>query len=610
MGEDVAKDMNEPDESLAILINAKALRRQKAKGRQPMGFLHHYVRVVDLVGNPPLPFLPDLKDVYGILSAVIHRFGREMPPVKHDRAKDFESFAKAFIVRHIRPVNVERVPSLQKWLDESEKYSDRQREVLLKSIIDCHFNKDGKGNWTESFLKNENLKGIKYPRGINSYEDFVKCLYGPVFSAIDEVTFSTETRAGRLFVKGTQPCSWPVMMLKRFGARPVCETDFTSFEAHHRDVYAHVIVFWMCHMTRGLQMTNFHRRLFAILVKGNNISRFGCVTASIPERLMSGAMWTSSANSILNCLIMLYMFAQTNVPEADVDAKVKYAWDHFNGVFEGDDGLFEAKEDFPEELIAEMGLLLKLKKHPNYGAAGFCSIYCPLGADRDEVVVDPIKFMRSFFVVPPKYKDGRLYLDFMRAKAMSACVLYGQAPVVGACVRAVLRLTRGRNVRDSVMSEYKRSHYVQYYDQALAEKPWHKPYSPTIDQREVLSSMMGDELRVDAQIRMERQFDQWDCGAPLRLDVTHLLEAIDDVGLRRLGGAGEPLPRHHIPIVLREIVVRGQLPVGPIAPDGVQMKRDETPDRHLIHARSIIRRRSIFLKEFIHRSVDWDGVRM
>jgi len=274
-------------------------------------------------------------------------------------------------------------------------------------------------------------------------------LLGPLCHAVDKRLFKTFPA----FVKGSDPTTWPDKMLKLFGESPVIATDFSSFEAHHRGIYSEIVSFWMEWSLSSIEGYNLEKSLIHFLIRQVNEIDYRGITTHVKERLMSGALWTSSSNGLLDFLLMSFMCVFSQNPLATPDELVLLSED-WRGLVEGDDGIC-ADEGFDESLIPRLGLKLKLERFPHFSRAGFCQIYCDPFAGF--TVKDPKKVLQNFFALPLECENWRLskVSGYFRAKALSYKYLFGNAPIVGPLMDWVLSRTR-----DHAPMEY-RLHLLQ-----------------------------------------------------------------------------------------------------------------------------------------------------
>lgn len=419
------------DPTLSLKIR-KNVKRQRA-----VAFLG--VMYILCGGKPGFTHLYyDPESLCNQIAACTTRFGRVMPRADIDVMQDFFSFAKMFIMKYFRPLCYDDVKNCEEWLLEAN-YGGKRKEYL-QSVRDRCTHTSDKTVVSLSFIKFEGYDKPKAPRAINSPSDESKVLLGPLQSCVDKKTFQNP-----FFVKGTDPRDWPRRMQEVLGNNPVMETDFSSFEAHHRGLRSKIVLFWMMHMVRGVT-SNCYRRLIARMILGSNRTKFSRLDATIVETLMSGAMWTSSSNGVLNCIIMAYLTSRTLQPDVPVESLISNVVHNFRGLVEGDDGICVA-HDVDEQLIAKLGLDLKFKMAPHFCEAKFCGIM----ADQEtmEIVRDPLKTLRNFFVLSRKYVSfgKKKQYGLLRAKALSLKYNYNNCPIVGPLCDQICYLTRSFDPR-------------------------------------------------------------------------------------------------------------------------------------------------------------------
>lgn len=444
------------------------------------------------------------------ISASTHRFGRKMPLPDEAAMKDFVRFSKTFILTHFTPPTAADVPTFDEWLENSS-YPPGRKKALRK--VREEFKLDHKIYESQSFGKHEAYMEDKHMRAINSPSDLSKVILGPLIYASDKATFKT-----KWFVKGSDPRDWPERLVELFGDRAVMETDFSSFEAHHRAAFAEIIHFWLTYMTGHLS-TELQKCLIERLVLGTNVAVFKYITVAIKQRLMSGALWTSSANGVLNLLIMAFLNARS-VSDAEPEELARNIDAYFRGLVEGDDGICE-KRGVKVELIRKLGLDLKFEEHDNFGHANFCGITCAL--DSRVILTDPIAVLRKFFVLPPKYMeaDSSVQAELMRSKAISYLYLYHDCPIIGWLAYRVCELTRGRGV--ICLEKHAHEKWILRNCDLTSGKPWLVPPRVSMSARQHMEAVFGvtvsKQLELEAQIRTS--------GPVFRLDLWEFLTTSD-----------------------------------------------------------------------------------
>jgi len=441
------------------------------------------------------PRVPDLRSVKNIVASCIHRYGRDMPIPQQSRAAAFMTYAKLVMQLHFKPISEAVVPSFEKWLSTSSYSEGRKRQLRqaradLKAFDHAFFK-------NKSFLKDEVYGKAAQPRSINSYSDSSKAYLGPTMWAIDKAVFKSPW-----FVKGSDPKTWPERERNLFGNNPVMCTDFSSFEAHHRGVYAELGRFWILHMIRGCGKATFRRVVSQMLLSFNECD-YGNVKVTVCETLMSGALWTSSLNGVLNLLLTSYLVGSAKHPELSPEHLAEIMPLFYRGLHEGDDGICSTAP-VPEQLIAELGLALKYEYHPHFSQAGFCNVYCL--PDGSETITDPRKVLRNFFSLSMKYSKMResKQMALLKAKAMSILYLYPACPVVSALARRVLVELRG--VDETWAVTELTSWHATLHASAKRTKPWLVPTRIEETARVLVESIFG--VTVAEQLRVESHLER------------------------------------------------------------------------------------------------------
>lgn len=454
-------------------------------------------------------FWPSKHSTRNEVAAVVHRVGRFMPTPNPDVVKDFMRFAKAVIRDNIDPIRMEDIPDFKEW---AKTYTGSRREVLEATRARLEFLDPKKDVRIEGFIKYESYPVPKQPRGILSFSDAIKVLLGPLCRAIDKQTFYD---LSQYFVKGTDPKTWPRLMLENFADAPVFTTDFSNMEAHHSGFLAEIEYYWMAHVIRNLPGHRLLRQLLRALILGDSKTKFSHIVVEFIQRMKSGALWTSSGNGILNFLLNAYLNLRSkySLPAVELAAKI----DEFRGLFEGDDGI-QCAFDLDPSLIPSLGLQLKMERAPNFAQAGFCSIYCD--AMTLECVKDPMRVLQTFFALPPEFFNAskpRVFA-YLRAKALSYKYLFPSAPIIGPMMDWVLYHTRDHQVRQGDRDKLG-WFYSTLLDRALAEKAWRGKAAVTAQARALVSDLF--HIPVDEQLRIESAFH--DAAAIARVDLSAYL---------------------------------------------------------------------------------------
>jgi len=196
-------------------------------------------------------------------------------------------------------------------------------------------------------------------------------------------------------------------MEKHFKAQVMRDIEFVVYD-----------YFWACE-------SQFQRDfIFKVLSGTNRINCRGGLRARVQATRMSGEMNTSLGNGLSNLLVFAYI--------------VHKKGGEFDGLVEGDDGLFVSSVKITTQDYANLGFDVKVKRVRDPLRASFCGIVCTPDL---EIIVDP---KRKFQTLPFSHSYlGCGYakrMQLLKAKALSLAYEAGQCPVVGALARYALSL--------------------------------------------------------------------------------------------------------------------------------------------------------------------------
>jgi len=543
--------LNEAADDLAIKVAPRYASRKRS------AWSHSQLTIIDPnLGVPLLSlFTPNKNSQANMVAAIHHRFGRKMPGVHGDVEDDFSRYARSFILL-MNPVNPNDLMTREQWLDTTPYNQVRKNQLLdLATQAACIEPSDFD---CQMFIKTEGYPEYKWPRAINSFSDLTKVIWGPLCHAIDHSTFETiNGNSERWFMKFTNPKTWSAELESMFGEGRVMTTDFSSFEAHHRGVFSRVIYFWMMHMARPCLPTNAMKRSFAQAILGTHVCKGMGVTATLNERLMSGAMWTSSSNGMLNLLITSYLVKRSENPLMDACELAALAHKNFKMKAEGDDGI-TLVDRVDESLIQRLGISLDFKYHQSYRTAKFCSILCAEGTSA--IIKDPLKTLRSYFVIPNSVPNENRARHYLRAKSLSFKYCFNDSPIVGWLAHRVCYLTRDCDVSSAKASCELTSWQKMHLESAIADKIWLREPDPTPAMYELVEEVFG--IPVAHQLEIEHDIKMWDGLKPLALDLSRYA-SFDDYGNSLLWSEHDPYggtwTTHP---VIQAIVDGGRRPVG------------------------------------------------
>lgn len=461
-------------------------------------------------GKPLPAYFCDTNSTINMVAATVSRFGCEMPPCVD---LDFPIYCREAMVKFFpEPLTDYEYIIPEDWLEKTG-YSGSMK-TLLREVRSGYVANGKDMTVVKSFIKVEAYEKPKYARAINSCSDMSKGVLGPIIKAIEKKVFKL-----KYFIKGQDPRTRPELMLKVLGVGPVLETDFSSFEAHHRGLLGDVMRRFIMHMLRGAHVPNNLKRLIAAMMSGRQTCEFKHMTAQLDETLMSGFQWTSLCNGVLNLFCMSYLVTKSAHPALGPVALAAVAQKEFAGLIEGDDGICSCAY-INTALVTALGFKLKFDYFPNFGMASFCGMVCDINTL--EITTDPIKFLRKFFLVPGRLQHAKRerILAHVRCKALSYIHQYPNCPVVSAIASRVCYLTRGIDHR-SAFGDF--DMYTRESFEFITKQDWH--HIPEV--KDVSRELVANKFNVSEsdQVRIEAAYSASD--GSIEIDLSAWLSSVD-----------------------------------------------------------------------------------
>lgn len=404
---------------------------------------------------------PDGNHAESIVMGASHRFGCKMPSKDPEVEAVFLAFAMAFFKSRFQPLAAGADSTRKGWLDNAP-YSN-QRIKQLREAGAGAMCLEAKSRYCKSFIKAEGYDEYKYPRPINSYSDRAKYILGGLCRAVDAVIFNDSA-----FVKHVPTSERPGLLYRTFKDMPVFGSDYTSMESHHNGVYALYGAWWMKYMAQNLPNCEEYNNIIDDLVLGTNYCKFKTVTISVKEKLMSGAFWTSSANTVLNLTINSFMFAVSKLGlDAPIDHLVAVA-NAFRILVEGDDAIME-EFDIDMGLIEKMGLLFKFDRFDSFGPASFCGIKTDVSTMQN--MTDPRRVYAELGIYDSWWSDAsdKILLEMLRCKGLSILASFPACPLVTELGLYAVRVTAHIPDEQALrhMDSYKRERIGPLWSRAI-----------------------------------------------------------------------------------------------------------------------------------------------
>lgn len=430
------------------------------------------------------PLFADRTDSKLAAGGFIKRVASEVPKISYETKREFRSFIRIWLRKYLKPLQLNDVQPWQQWLEERE-YPRYIKNRMRKTYHDFLMNGgklDKRHLRHKSFLKREPYPDYKWPRWIQGCCDVIKVHFGPFVHAMEKVVYAL-----RHFVKFLDVLFRPGKIEKlRHPGHKYLGTDHTAFEAHVVPAIAEIC---------EVQFIRYLLRYFPDDIKDDfkkfMIFRKSCVSkygVGFAAARMSGDPWTSFGNSVTNLMVMCFLANQKK-------------WQHFEGIVEGDDGLFTIFGEVPtSEDFAALGFDVKAEIFDTPEDAGFCHVHYVPG--EEDILIDPIENILKFGWTTSNAMCGspRVLKQLARAKCMSLLALCPSSPIVSSFARYIYRVTQ------DVTPRFEELDWWQKMKMADFETVQERTHPVTVAAREFVRRKW--HVNFDQQRHLESLFDQ------------------------------------------------------------------------------------------------------
>ncbi len=367
------------------------------------------------------PCFPDRDHAPTVLHGVLNRFCRDPPPADYELLSEWHEFILEDLKR--RPViSPDADTSVETWL-ASTLYPKWRQDQLYEMYSRQQFMLKPGDEKLNGFMKWEGYEKIADPRGINSREDAFKCAFGPYAKLMEEIIY--QDKAFIKHVPVHERAKYIQDMLGHYPG-PFYETDYTAFECHFI-----AIVMAVCEMTMYKHMLYHFPEVYDMVEKvlmGENVIRYKYFTLKIKARRMSGEMVTSLGNGYTNLMLARFVAKKSGVQ-------------YFDGVVEGDDGLFGGSGELDESLFKRLGFTIKILKHDDLLRSSFCGMM--MSSDMT-TFADPFVTLLhlGWSTSPAAFVSARARRGLLRAKALSLLYEHPACPMLSAVALRLIEETR------------------------------------------------------------------------------------------------------------------------------------------------------------------------
>jgi hypothetical protein len=405
---------------------------------------------------------PDAGDRLSWALGGLKRAGAQPPKFTRQHKRNLRKFVFRWCRTNLSPLQPHQLFTTEEWLEQAP-YARRRKQGLLRRYRHGQTNRLTKAQINvDSFIKDEPYLSYKYPRNINSRDDYFKVMSGPFFDSVSKALMQN-----KFFIKYVPVPDRPSVLLEELqgflgGEGTYFCTDYTSFEAHFTDEIMHACEFVLYrYMARDIPTLKAKVRDILTTLSGTNVCRFKHGIMSMKATRMSGEMNTSLGNGFSNLMVFLYLCKLKDCGEV-------------RGFVEGDDGLFSVERPNNAPTVADFeacGWTIKIICTNDLNEASFCGNV--FDVNERIVITDPIAALVSFGWTSKRYaRSGeKVKMELLRAKAMSMAYQYNGVPLLSAFARRILQLTDTVRIRDSLLRYESYSYKQNILSAALLRMP-------------------------------------------------------------------------------------------------------------------------------------------
>lgn len=397
--------------------------------------------------------------------------------------------------QHLKPLGYNVDKSFKTWTSQTT-YSMKRIKDLTQACVEVFWRIYSAISGVNQFVKREAYASFKFPRGIRARRDAVKGVIGPLIKLIEKEVYSLPW-----FIKHVAVKDRPAYIHERLN-KPgfvYSATDYKSFESLFVPQIMKICEFKLYrHMLKN-QSPEILDEFEKMCTGTNKINVLGKgrrakMRIKIAGCRMSGEMTTSLGNGFTNLMLATWV---AKLVGCTIDNG------QFNGVIEGDDGLFSTSRDcMSADVFARLGFKIKIDKFQNLNEAAFCKFVYDV--DSLNNITEPSEQVVKFGWTDSQAMCGsdKTLIELLRAKAMSLICEFPSCPIVSALARYGERVTRGSKFRLNEKN-------WKVYD--FSNLKWSEPISPS--SRALVEKLYG--VTVARQLSIESYLDSLNEICPL-----------------------------------------------------------------------------------------------
>lgn len=369
--------------------------------------------------------VPDLNHAPSQLAGLVKRVAAEMPPILGRNLRKFKRFVRRFCKKYLNDLTFDGIEDFEfeEWISNAPYPEYRKEELrrVFKESLDR-----SPITIVKAFTKDECYDLFKFLRGIHARHDDYKVRVGPFAKKFGDRLFKM-----KWFIKKIPVSERPSKLLEALsGFDKIFCTDFSQFEATFVKSLMSIEL-WVYNWTlRNHPMQKQFNDLFACLVQTNVID-YKYFTVHLNSKRMSGEMFTSCGNGLMNLLMTMFILENNG---NDLDKVGAY--------FEGDDGIIGCTHLPTKQDYTDLGANIKIEIPKGINTASFCgNVFDPIAKHN---VRNPMEAAVCFGWINGSYLQAsvEVKMKLLRVKSMSLLSEYPGCPILRSLAWYGIRNTR------------------------------------------------------------------------------------------------------------------------------------------------------------------------
>lgn len=428
--------------------------------------------------------MADALDSNTLRAGALYRFCRKHNEHSSEDLESLREFVRRFIRRNLEPVEAGSV-TFHEYIEQTH-YSRKRKDDLTRVWQELG-GRAPRRTVYRSFGKVETLRNpgvFKHVRCINPPPDEWKVYASPYIHRVEKLVCSLPW-----FAKYIPVYARPAFVHDLFEGRrgPFWVTDYTSFESSFSpDILVAIEGELYTYMLQNYPEV---ARTIVDQISGVHQCKFRGFEITVPGIRMSGDPNTSLGNGFSNLMLTAWMCERSGI--------------EFEGIVEGDDGLFcfSGQPRFSD--IAALGFELKLEPHDTIYTTSFCGLMLSRSL---ACFADPRYVIAAFGWSHSTLRNSgrRNRRGLLRSKALSLLYSHPRCPLLTVLAERFIYLTSGFDTIDENNYWNRRilDERVKYSKELEAERS----KGITIDDRVDFEDLYG--ISVDDQFTIEDELSQ------------------------------------------------------------------------------------------------------